>query len=142
MFTTHQSWKRPGDSWRLDETYLKVKGKWRYYYRAVDKQVNTIEFLLTAKRDAKAALRCFSKAIGKNDKPGLINIDKSGANKADIKQFNSNSNRLEKIHQCKYHNNIVEQDNRGSNEEKRSELFVACRSILRFSCASRKRLDA
>jgi len=46
----HQLKKRPGDRWRLDETYIKVKGQWKYYYRAVDKQGNTIDFLLTAKR--------------------------------------------------------------------------------------------
>ena len=74
----HQLKKRPGDRWRLDETYIKVKGSWKYYYRAVDKQGNTIDFLLTAKRDMKAVLRHLTKAIGRNGKPGLINIDKSG----------------------------------------------------------------
>ena len=96
----------------MDETYLKVRGLWRYYYRAVDKEGNTIDFLLTAKRDTKAALRFFNKAIGRNGKPGLINIDKSGANKAGINQFNNENNRRVKIRQCKYLNNIVEQDHR------------------------------
>ncbi|PCJ38645.1 MAG: IS6 family transposase [Moraxellaceae bacterium] len=104
--------KRPGDRWSMDETYIKVRGQWRYYYRAVDKEGNTIDFLLTAKRDTKAALRFFNKAIGRNGKPGLINIDKSGANKAGIKQFNSDNNRRVKIRQCKYLNNIIEQDHR------------------------------
>ena len=104
--------KRPGKRWRMDETYIKVKGKWRYYYRALDKQGNTIDFLLTAKRDKKAALRFFKKAIGRNGKPGLINIDKSGANKAGIKQFNRDFNKRIKIRQCKYLNNIIEQDHR------------------------------
>jgi len=108
----HQKKKRPGDRWRLDETYLKVKGEWKYYYRAVDKQGNTIDFLLTAKRDTKAALRFFNKAIGRNGKPGLVNIDKSGANKAGINQFNVDNNRRVKIRQCKYLNNIAEQDHR------------------------------
>ena len=80
--------KRPGDRWRLDETYIKVKGTWKYFYRAVDKQGNTIDFLLTAKRDKKAALRFLTKAIECNGKPGLINIDKSGANKAAIQGYN------------------------------------------------------
>ena len=66
----------------MDETYIKVNGKWKYYYRTVDKQGQTIEFLLTANRDQKAALRFFKKAIGKNRKPSLINIDRSGAKKA------------------------------------------------------------
>ncbi len=108
----HQKKKQPGNRWRLDETYIKVKGQWKYHYRAVDKQGNTIDFLLTAKRDTKAARRFLNKAIGRNSKPGLINIDKSGANKAGIKQFNHDNNRRVKIRQCKYLNNIVEQDHR------------------------------
>lgn len=104
--------KRPGDRWRMDETYVKVKGKWVYYYRAVDKQGNTIDFLLTKKRDKKAALRFFNKAIGRNGKPGLINIDKSGANTAGIKAFNIENHRRISIRQCKYLNNIIEQDHR------------------------------
>jgi len=78
----HKKKKRPGNRWRLDETYIKVKGQWKYFYRAVDKQGNTIDFLLTTKRDKKAALRFLTKAIARNGKPGLINIDKSGANTA------------------------------------------------------------
>ena len=71
--------------WRLDETYIKVHGQWKYCYRGVDKSGNTIDFLLTAQRDKKAASRFLTKAIGRNGKPGLINIDKSGANTAAIK---------------------------------------------------------
>ena len=108
----HKNKKRPGDRWRMDETYIRVKGEWKYYYRAVDKEGNTIDFLLTAKRDTKAALRFFNKAIGRNGKPGLINIDKSGANTAGIKAYNRNNNRRVKIRQCKYLNNIIEQDHR------------------------------
>ena len=104
--------KRAGDRWRMDETYIKVKGGWKYYYRAVDKQGNTIDFLLTGKRDKAAALRYFTKAIKRNGKPGLVNIDKSGANKAGIKQFNEDNNKRIKIRQCQYLNNIVEQDHR------------------------------
>ncbi len=108
----HGKKKRPGDRWRMDETYIKVKGSWVYYYRAVDKQGNTIDFLLTEKRDKSAALRFLNKAIGRNSKPGLINIDKSGANKAGIKSFNRDNHRRIEIRQCKYLNNVVEQDHR------------------------------
>ncbi len=108
----HKKKRQPGDRWRLDETYLRVKGQWKYYYRAVDKQGNTIDFLLTVKRDKKAALKFLTKAIGRNVKPGLINIDKSGSNKAGIKQFNQDNSRRIKIRQCKYLNNMVEQDHR------------------------------
>ena len=49
--------KRPvGSSWRMDETYVRIKGVWKYLYRAVDKAGATVDFLLTAKRDRKAAL--------------------------------------------------------------------------------------
>ena len=76
------------------------------------------DFLLTAKRDTKAALRFFNKAIGRNGKPGLINIDKSGANEAGVNQFNSDSDRRVKIRQCKYLNNIVEQVVRQSDHRR------------------------
>lgn len=103
--------KRTGLRWRFDETYIKIKGDWKYLYRAVDKLGNTIDFLLTAKRDTKAARRFLNKAIGSSGKPSLINIDKSGANTAGIKQFNRDEKRV-KIRLCKYLNNIVEQDHR------------------------------
>ena len=105
----HKNKKRVGMRWRMDETYLKIKGQWRYLYRAVDKQGNTIDFLLTAKRDTKAARRFLNKAIGSNGKPSLINTDKSGANTAAIKEYNIDENKRVKIRQCKYLNNIVGQ---------------------------------
>ena len=64
----------------MDETYVKVKGRWKYLYRAVDKIGGTVDFLLTAKRDRKAALRFLRKAIGQHGVPEKITIDKSGAN--------------------------------------------------------------
>jgi len=58
--------RKPGNRWRLDETYIRVKEEWKYYYRAVDRNGETINFLLTAKRDKKAALRFLTKAIGQH----------------------------------------------------------------------------
>jgi putative transposase len=104
--------RKPCGRWRLDETYIKVKGEWKYYYRAVDRNGDTVDFLLTARRDKKAALRYLKKAIGSSGKPSLINIDKSGANTAAIKQYNAEESKRIKIRQCKYLNNIVEQDHR------------------------------
>jgi transposase-like protein len=104
--------KRVGNRWRMDETYIKVKGQWKYYYRAVDKQGNTIDFLLTATRETKAALRFLKKAIDQNGKPSLVNIDQSGANNAGLKQVNHDHRTRIKIRQCKYLNNIIEQDHR------------------------------
>jgi putative transposase len=81
--------KRPvGGSWRLDETYVRVKGAWKYLYRAVDKAGATVDFLLTAKRDRKAALRFLRKAAGHHGVPEKITIDKSGANTAAIESYN------------------------------------------------------
>jgi transposase-like protein len=56
-----QNLKASTDSWRVDETYVKVKGEWTYLYRAVDSEGNTREFFLSATRDAQAAKRFFSK---------------------------------------------------------------------------------
>jgi len=72
--------KRPvGKSWRMDETYVKVRGQWKYLYRAVDKAGNTVDFLLRAHRD-KAAARCyFEKAIARNGAPETVTVDKNGA---------------------------------------------------------------
>lgn len=66
--------KRVGLRWRMDETYIKIRGEWKYLYRAVDKQGNTIDFLLTAKRDKKATRRFLNKAIRSNGKPTLDKI--------------------------------------------------------------------
>src|SRR5664279_290833 len=77
-----------GKSWRLDETYIKIRGEDRYWYRAVDKQGNTVDFLLTAKRDRRAARRFFTRAVKNNRLPEIVNIDKSGANNAGIKDYN------------------------------------------------------
>src|ERR1700709_601765 len=84
--------KRPvGSGWRFDETYVKVKGAWKYLYRAVDKAGATVDFLMTAKRDRTAALRFLRKAIKRSGTPEKITIDKSGANTAAIESHNAES---------------------------------------------------
>ena len=106
--------KRPvWTSWRMDETYIKVKGVWRYLYRAVDKFGKTIDFLLTKQRDKKAARRFLNKAIGRHGVPEKITIDGSDANAAAIKSYNEDHGTSIEIRQIKYLNNIVEQDHRG-----------------------------
>ena len=100
-------------SWRMDETYIKVKGQWRYLYRAVDKHGQTIDFLLTEQRDTEAALRFLKKAIRRNGLPETITIDGSDANEAAIKRYNQEHGTTIAIRQVKYLNNIVEQDHRG-----------------------------
>ena len=100
-------------SWRMDETYIKVKGQWRYLYRAVDKHGQTIDFLLTEQRDEEAALRFLKKAIPRHDVPEKITIDGSAANEAAIKSYNAEHGTAIVIRKVKYLNNIVEQDHRG-----------------------------
>ena len=86
--------KRPvGGSWRMDETYIKVKGVWKYLYRAVDKEGKTVDFLLTAKRDKAADKRFFKKAMRHNGDPEIVTMDKSGANKAAIDEINHDRER-------------------------------------------------
>ena len=96
----------------MDETYIKVKGQWRYLYRAVDKQGQTIDFLLTEQRDEAAALRFLKKAIRRHGVPEKITIDGSAANEAAIKRYNMEHGTSIEIRQVKYLNNIVEQDHR------------------------------
>ena len=76
----------------MDETYIKVKGVWKYLYRAVDKDGKTVDFLLTAKRDMVAAKRFFDKSMGVNGDPYTVAMDKSGANKAAWRSWCAKSN--------------------------------------------------
>lgn len=106
--------KEVNASWRMDESYINLKGKWVYLYRAVDKYGCTIDFLLRAKRDSQAAKAFFKKAINQHGKPNKVNIDKSGANKAALDKINRMYNAEDqiKLSQNKYLNNIIEQDHR------------------------------
>jgi putative transposase len=121
-------------SWRMDETYIKVKGEWKYLYRAVDKYGKTIDFVLTEKRDSKAALKFLKKAIWRNGLPEMITIDGSDANAAAIKSYNEDHGAAIMIRQVKYLNNIVEQDHRGVKRVTRPMLgfksFDAAQSTL------------
>jgi putative transposase len=101
-----------GKSWRMDETYIKVKGKWCYLYRAVDKEGSTVDFLLTKRRQRISAQSFLTKAIKNNGNPKIINIDRSGSNISAIRIYNKRSTTNIKIRRNKYLNNIVEQDHR------------------------------
>jgi putative transposase len=109
-------------SWRFDGTYIKVAGGWKYYYRAVDKEGNTVDFLLTAKGDKSAALRFLRQAIRNNCTPVKINLDKSGSNTSAIKVYNTEVGTNIEIRQCKYLNNIVEQSHRPVKLKTRAAL--------------------
>jgi len=92
--------KSVGRRWRMDETYIKVKGVWMYLYRAVDKEGNTVDFLLTKRGQRMSAQSFLIKAINNNERPELINIDKSGPNRSAIKGYIKRSFFRIKIRQC------------------------------------------
>ncbi len=108
--------KPTNDSWSTDETYIKVKGVWKYLYRAVDSAGNTLDFMLSAKRDAKAAARFFRKVLkGQHTQsPRVITVDKNAAYPAAIDALKADET-IEKeteLRQSKYLNNVIEQDHR------------------------------
>lgn len=84
--------KPTNDLWRVDETYIKVKGAWKYLYRAVDSDGNTLDFLLSAKRDGKAAERFFRKVlkVAHNQLPRAITVDKNAAYPKAIETLKAN----------------------------------------------------
>jgi transposase-like protein len=111
-------WKkyaRPVDSsWRVDETYIKVKGQWRYLYRAVDKQGQTVDFLLTKNRDKAAAVRFFMKAISNHEVPEKITLDGSQASHQAVAELKAEGVLPAQtlVWTNKYLNNMIEQDHR------------------------------
>ena len=109
--------KRPvGTSWRMDETYIKVAGQWKYLYRAVDKLGQTVDFLLTAQRDVAAARRFFERAIDLHDVPEKISMDKSGVNTAAVRGLVADGGVDIELRQCNYLNNVAEKDQASRGE--------------------------
>ena len=104
------------DSWRVDETYIEVKGAWKYLYRAVDSAGNTLDFMLSAKRDGKAAARFFRKVLGAKhtQAPRVITVDKNAAYPVAIEALKADEMIAAETEyrQSKYLNNIIEQDHR------------------------------
>ena len=108
--------KTTNDSYRVDETYIKIKKQWYYLYRAVDSEGNTLDFLLSATRDAKAAERFFRKALRASHTvpPRVITVDKNAAYPPAFEALQQ-AGPLPKdcrLRQQKYLNNLVEQDHR------------------------------
>lgn len=104
-------------SWRMDETYIKVKGHWTYLCRAVHRDYQTLDFLLSERLDLAAARRFFKRMISSNGVPDQGVIDGSGANLAGLRTVSvilkfTGSGRTVEIRQVKYLNNILEQDHR------------------------------
>jgi IS6 family transposase len=104
------------DSWRVDETYVKVKKVWMYLYRTVDSQGHTLEFLRSPTRDAQAAKRFFSKALAAphTNIPRVITVDKNAAYPKAFKELKAEGIMPSpcELRQRKYLNNLPEQDHR------------------------------
>jgi len=104
------------DSYRVDETYIKVKGAWKYLYRAVDSTGQTIDFMLSAKRDARAAKRFFRKMLkaAEHQSPWVINVDRNKAYPLAVEELKEEGvlSVATQLRRCKYLNNILEQDHR------------------------------
>ncbi|QWH75421.1 IS6 family transposase (plasmid) [Bacillus mycoides] len=111
-----QHLKRTNDSWRVDETYIKIKGEKMYLYRAVDSEGNTLDFHLSNKRDAKAAKRFLKKALASCHvtKPRVITVDDDKAYPVAIREFKNEKSIPHGMPLLvkKYLNNMIEQDHR------------------------------
>ncbi len=110
-----QKYARPtGSSWRVDETYIRVKGKWTYLYRAVDKQGQIVDFLLSEKRDIAAAKRFFIKAIQNNEAPEKITLDGYEASHTAVSELRAEGvfPKSVEVRASRYLNNLIEQDHR------------------------------
>ncbi|WP_201382821.1 IS6 family transposase [Ktedonobacter sp. SOSP1-52] len=108
--------KTTSDSWRVDETYIKVKKEWVYLYRAVDAQGKTLDFVLSPTRDGEAAKRFFLKTLAAphTAEPRVINVDKNAAYPKAFNELKARGHLPEscELRQVKYLNNLVEQDHR------------------------------
>jgi len=131
-----QELRRSNGSWRVDETYLRVAGKWTYLYRAVDSTGATIDFLLSARRDAASAKRFFQKALRSpgHPRPRVINVDGNPSYPkviAELKRTGELGRRC-LCRPVRYLNNIVEQDHRAIKRRVRaSQGFRSFRSATR-----------
>jgi transposase-like protein len=112
----HRFARSVGASWRVDETYVKIRGKWVYLYRAVDREGKTVDFRLSSKRDVAAAKAFFCKAIkGQGSSPRSITLDGYAASHRAVREMKADSQMPAdtKLRSSKYLNNLIEQDHRG-----------------------------
>ena len=143
-------WRRPRSTgWRVDETYDKVRGKWAYLYRAVDKFGDTIEFYLSPTRNTKAAKRFLGKALKglkSWEQPRIINTDKAPTHAAALAELQDEGKCPEDLEhrQAKYLNNIIEADHgkmkqlikpvRGFKTLKSAYATIKCFEVMRALC--------
>ena len=129
--------KMSGTSYRVDETYIKVGKTCKYLYRAVDKEGNTIEFMLSAKRDVLAAKRFFKKMMRADHRrlPFSISVDKNAAYPEAFatSQKEKVSPKDCMLRRVKYLNNVIEQDHRFTKKKVRASQ---CFKVLSYRCAN------
>jgi transposase-like protein len=103
-----------GQSWRVDETYIKIRGEWRYLYRAVDRAGKTVDFHLSAKRDVAAAKTFFAKAVKSQGVPQTVTLDGYAASHRAVRELKAEGRLPEgtQVRSSKYLNNLIEQDHR------------------------------
>jgi transposase-like protein len=126
--------RRTNGSWRVDETYLRVAGKWTYLYRAVDSTGATIDFLLSSRRDAASAKRFLQKALQAHPRPRVINVDGNSSYPKAIAELKKTGvlGRRCRCRPVRYLNNIVEQDHRAIKRRVRaSQGFRSFRAAAR-----------
>jgi transposase-like protein len=123
-----------GRSWRVDETYVKIRGEWVYLYRAVDRDGKTVDFRLSARRDVAAAKAFFRKAIKtRGCAPRTITLDGYAASHRAVREMKADGTLPDdtKLRSSKYLNNLIEQDHRGVKLRLRPML-----GFKRFSTAA------
>src|SRR6195256_5990202 len=113
-----------GGSWRCDETYIKLKGRWTYLYRAVDKVGRTVDFYLSERRDVNAAKHFFRKAMKSVGRPRVISLDAYAASHRAVRELKSEGRlpRRVRVRSSKYLNNMIEQDHRRIKQRTRPML--------------------
>src|ERR1035437_3112828 len=108
--------RKAGQSWRVDETYVKIRGRWVYLYRAVDRDGNTVDFRLSPKRDVAAAKAFLRKAIKTQGRaPVSVTLDGYAASHRAVREMSEENDAWQdtKLRSSKYLNNMIEQDHRG-----------------------------
>ena len=122
-----QRLKKTCNSWRCDETYLKIKGKWHYLYRAIDKHGNTLDWMLSRRRNKKSAKRFFKKVLGNSHtvSPRVINVDKSPTFPPALNELQAANDMPDKtkLRAIKYLNNSMENDHKFTKSKSRYQQW-------------------